>query len=75
MWEDNIKMGRRGIRWGCLDWIVLSQDRDRWRALVNPVMNLRVPSMLGISISTTGGFSRRAQLHGVSNMVVRRHDT
>jgi hypothetical protein len=42
-WEDNIKMDLREIRWGGVDWIDLSQDRDQWRALVNTVMNLRVP--------------------------------
>jgi hypothetical protein len=41
-WEDNIKMDLQEVRWG-RDWIELSQDRDRWRALVNAVMNLRVP--------------------------------
>jgi hypothetical protein len=42
-WEDNIKMDLREIGFGDVDWIHLSQDRDRWRALVNMVMNLRVP--------------------------------
>jgi hypothetical protein len=42
-WEDNIKMDLREIRFGDVDWIHLAQDRDRWRALVNTVMNLRVP--------------------------------
>jgi hypothetical protein len=41
-WEDNIKMGLREIGSGDVDWIHLAQDRDRWRALVNTVMNLRV---------------------------------
>jgi hypothetical protein len=41
-WVDNIKMDLRGIRWDGMDWIDLAQDRDRWRALVNTVMNLRV---------------------------------
>jgi hypothetical protein len=41
-WEDNIKMDLREVGWGGMDWINLAQDRDRWRALVNAVMNLRV---------------------------------
>jgi hypothetical protein len=42
-WEDNIRMDLREIGWGGMDWIYLAQDRDQWRALVNTVMNLRVP--------------------------------
>jgi hypothetical protein len=42
-WEDNIKMDLREIVFGDVDWIRWAQDRDRWRALVNTVMNLRVP--------------------------------
>jgi hypothetical protein len=42
-WEDNIKLDLRGIGWDGMDWIDLAQDRDQWRALVNTVMNLRVP--------------------------------
>jgi hypothetical protein len=42
-WEDNIKMDLWEIRFGDVDWIRLVPDRDRWRALVNTVMNLRVP--------------------------------
>jgi hypothetical protein len=42
-WEDNIKMDLREVAWGGMDWINLAEDRDRWRALVNAVMNLRVP--------------------------------
>jgi hypothetical protein len=41
-WEDNIKMHLQELGWG-MDWIELAQDRDRWRALVNAVMNLWVP--------------------------------
>jgi hypothetical protein len=40
---DNIKIDLLEIGCGCLDWIGLAQDRDKWRALVNAVMNLRVP--------------------------------
>jgi hypothetical protein len=42
-WQDNIKMDLREIGWGGLYWINVAQDRDQWRALVNTVMNLRVP--------------------------------
>jgi hypothetical protein len=42
-WEDNIKMDLREIGLGDVDWVHWAQDRDRWRALVNTVMNLRVP--------------------------------
>jgi hypothetical protein len=42
-WEDNIKKDLGEIGFGDVDWINLAQDRDRWRALVNTVMNLRVP--------------------------------
>jgi hypothetical protein len=42
-WVDNIKMDLREIEWDGMDWIDLGRDRDQWRALVNTVMNLRVP--------------------------------
>jgi hypothetical protein len=42
-WEDNIKMDLQEVGCGGMDWIKLAQDRDRWQALVNAVMNLWVP--------------------------------
>ena len=67
-WEDNIKMAFQEVGGGCGDWMELAQDRDRWRALVSTVMNLRVPKMRGISLLATEpvSFSRRTLLHGVS---------
>jgi hypothetical protein len=42
-WKDNIKMDLQEVGWRGMDWIDMAQDRDRWRALVSVVMNLRVP--------------------------------
>jgi hypothetical protein len=41
--EDNFRMDLREVGCGCVDWMELAQDRDRWRALVSVVMNLRIP--------------------------------
>jgi hypothetical protein len=41
-WEDGIGMDLKETGWGCVDWIRLTQDRDRWRAVVSALMNLRV---------------------------------
>jgi hypothetical protein len=67
-WVDNIKMDLTDIRWSGMVWIDLPQERDQWRALMNMVMNLRVPQNVEKSLSncTPVGFSRRAQLHGVN---------
>jgi hypothetical protein len=42
-WVNNIKMYLREIGWGGVDWINMAQDKEQWRALVNTVLNLRVP--------------------------------
>jgi hypothetical protein len=65
-------MDLREIGWGGLDWIDLSQDRDRRKALVNTVIIHRVLYNYGkfLSSCTNGGFSRRAQLHGVSHILL-----
>jgi hypothetical protein len=67
-WEDNIKMYLQEVRCGGMDWIGLAQDRDRWRAILNAVMNLRVPQNVGNFLTSYKpvGFSRRNLLHGVS---------
>jgi hypothetical protein len=46
-WLDNINTDVGDIGWGGVDWIGLAQDRDKWRALVNEVMNIRFPSNTG----------------------------
>ena len=42
-WVDHIRMDLQKVGCGCVDWIGLAQDRDKWRTLVSAVMNLRVP--------------------------------
>jgi hypothetical protein len=41
-WEDNVKMDLQEVEYGCMGWIELAQDRDRWRALVNAIMDLQI---------------------------------
>ena len=48
-WEDNIKMDLQEVGCDGMDWIKLAEDRDKWRALVNVVMDLRVSKMRAIS--------------------------
>jgi hypothetical protein len=42
-WVDNVRMDLKEMGWGDVDWIGLAQDRNRWRALVNLLLNLKVP--------------------------------
>jgi hypothetical protein len=67
-WMDNIKLDLLEIGLNVVDWIGLAQDRCRWRALMNSVMNLRVPYSAGKLPSgcTTCGLSSGTQLHRVS---------
>jgi hypothetical protein len=61
-------MDLQEVEGSCGDWMDLAQDRDRWRALVSTVRNLRVPKMRGISrlAAEPVSFSRRTLPHGVS---------
>jgi hypothetical protein len=61
---DNIKINLREIGWDHIDWIDLAQDRYKWEALVNTVMNPRAPQNFGKFLNgcTIGSFSRRALL-------------
>jgi hypothetical protein len=67
-WMENIRMTLGEVGWGDVDWIGLAQDRNRWRALVNSVLNLRVPLNAGKLSSglTSSGLSSNVQLHRVS---------
>jgi hypothetical protein len=70
-WGDpgvNVRMDLQEVGCGSMDWIGLAQDRDRWRTLVNAVMNLRVTYNAGnfLTCSKPVSFSRRTLLHGVS---------
>jgi hypothetical protein len=62
-WVDNIRIDLREVGWGDVDWIGLAKDRNRWRALVNSVLNLRVPRNAG---KLSSGLSSSAQFHIVS---------
>jgi hypothetical protein len=65
---DNIKMDLGDLEWGGVDWIGLTLDMDKWRAVVNAVRNFRVPQN-AVNFRngfTTIGFPRSSQLHIVS---------
>jgi hypothetical protein len=67
-WVNNIKRDLGEVGWSDVDWIGLAQDRNRWRALVNSVLNLRVPRNAGKLSSglISSGHWVSAQLHIVS---------
>jgi hypothetical protein len=67
-WEDNINMDLQEVGCGGMDWIDVAQDRDKWRAVANAIMNLWVPQNAGNFLTSRHpvSFSRRTQLHGIS---------
>jgi hypothetical protein len=67
-WEDNIKMDLQEVGYGSKDWIELAQDRDKWQALVNAVMNRRVPQNAGNFLTSCKPVSSRTVLQGVSKL-------
>jgi hypothetical protein len=72
-WEDNIKMVLQKVGFGGMDRIEMAQDKGRWRALVNVVMNLRFPENAGNFLTSCKpvSFSRRTLLHGVSKYAAK----
>jgi hypothetical protein len=67
-WVDNIRMDLGEVGWGDVDWIGLAQDRNKWRAVVDLVLNIQVPRNAGKLSSglKSSGLSSSAQLHRVS---------
>jgi hypothetical protein len=65
IWEDGIRMDLREIGWESVEWIQLAQDRDRWRAIVNTVINFRVlaPWRLYCSVQTIAGIASLTRCH------------
>jgi hypothetical protein len=70
--KGNIKRGFREKEWVDMDWINLAQDSSEWKALMNMVMNLRVPQSVGTFVSNraTGCLSRRIQLLDVRYLTI-----
>jgi hypothetical protein len=68
-WVDNIRMDLGEVGWRAVDWIGLAQERNRWRTVVNSVLNLRVPKNAG---KLSSGLSSSAQLHRVSYSLLDR---
>jgi len=70
-WKDNIKVGYQLVGCRGIDWMELAQDRDSWRAVVNAVVNLRVPKIVRNFLTSWKpvSFSRRTLLHGVGELV------
>jgi hypothetical protein len=69
-WKDNVKTNLREIGWGGMDWIDMDHDGNRWKALVNMVMNLWVPEDVGkfLNSCAAGSFSRKTRLHELAIM-------
>ena len=70
---DNIRKDLQDVECRYMDWIVLIQDRDRWRKLVSAVMNFRVPQNSGNFLTSCKpvSFSTRTPHHGVSKYLVK----
>jgi hypothetical protein len=71
--EDNVIMDLMGVGWGGMNWIDLAHNGYLWRAILNTVINFLVPYNFRKFLSNwaTGGFSRRAQLHRVSELIFK----